>query len=98
MNDLFYYLFIGSKGGINRVKIVNLLQKCPYNAKNISDKLELNYKTVRHHLKLLEEHNIITTPPGVRYGAVYFLTEEMKNNYELFEKIQEKIDQRGTKT
>ena len=90
MNDLFYWLFIGTKGGINRVKIVKLLHENPYNAKNISDKLELNYKTVRHHLKLLEEHNIVTTPPGIRYGAVYFLTEEMKENYESFEKIQNK--------
>jgi DNA-binding transcriptional ArsR family regulator len=57
--------------------------------KNFSDKLELNYKTVKHHLKLLGEHDIVTTPPGVRYGAVYFLTEEMKENYELFEKILE---------
>ncbi len=91
MNDLFYWLFIGSKGGINRVKIVKLLKENPYNAKNISDKLGLNYKTIRHHLKLLEEHDIVITPPGVRYGAVYFLTEEMKENYEMFEKIQENI-------
>ena len=89
MNDLFYWLFVGSKGGINRVKIVKLLYENPYNAKNISDKLELNYKTVRHHLKLLEDHDIVGTPSGVRYGLLYFLTEEMKENYELFMKIQE---------
>jgi DNA-binding transcriptional ArsR family regulator len=90
MNHLFYWLFVGSKGGTNRVKIVKLLYENPYNAKNISDKLELNYKTIRHHLKLLEYHDIVSTPPGVRYGAIYFLTEEMKENYELFIKIQEK--------
>jgi predicted transcriptional regulator len=88
MNDLFYWLFIGSRGGINRIKIVNLLHENPYNAKNISDKLGLNYKTVKHHLRLLEAHNIVLTTPGVRYGALYFLTEEMKENYELYEKIQ----------
>ncbi len=90
MNDLFYWLFIGSRGGTNRVKIVRLLHENPHNAKNISDILDLNYKTVRHHLKLLERYDIVTTPPGVRYGALYFLTEEMKENYILFEKIQEK--------
>jgi DNA-binding transcriptional ArsR family regulator len=89
MNDLFYWLFIGSRGSINRIKIVSLLHEKPCNAKNISDKLDLNYKTIKHHLKLLKEHKIITSPPGVRYGALYFLTEEMKENYELFEKIRE---------
>ncbi len=89
MNDLFYWLFVGSKGSTNRVKIVKLLYENPYNAKNISDKLELNYKTVRHHLKLLEDYDIVATPPGVRYGLLYFLTEEMKENYKLFMKIQE---------
>jgi DNA-binding transcriptional ArsR family regulator len=87
MKDLLWWLCVGSKGGINRGRIIELLQKNPYNAYNISEILELNYKTVRHHLKLLEEHKIVVTPPGVKYGAVYFLSEEMKENMELFEKF-----------
>ncbi len=90
MEDLMFWLFVGSKGGINRVRIVNLLNINPYNAYNIAEILELNYKTVRHHLKLLEAHNIIEIRSGVNYGALYFLSEGMKENYELFEKIQEK--------
>ena len=97
MKDLLWWLCIGSKGGINRVKIINLLQDNPYNAYNISKILELNYKTVRHHLKLLSEHNVVVTPPGVKYGAVYFLSEDMKENYELFEKIQENVTKIGFK-
>ncbi|MTK10657.1 MAG: winged helix-turn-helix transcriptional regulator [Clostridiaceae bacterium] len=97
MKDLLWWLFIGSKGGINRVKIIELLHNEPYNAYNISEILELNYKTVRHHLRLLEEHNVIVTPPGVRYGAIYFLSEDMKENYELFETIQKNIKQRRNK-
>lgn len=95
MEDLMFWLFVGSKGRINRVRIVNLLDNNPYNAYNIAEILELNYKTVRHHLKLLEEHNIIATPSSVKYGALYFLSEEMKENYELFEKIKEKVTNRG---
>jgi DNA-binding transcriptional ArsR family regulator len=91
MKDLLWWLCVGSKGGINRVRIIDLLHKSPYNAYNISEILELNYKTVRHHLKLLEEHRIVVTPPGVNYGAVYFLSEEMKGNFVLFEKIHENV-------
>jgi DNA-binding transcriptional ArsR family regulator len=95
MEDLLWWLFVGSKGGINRVRIINLLHEKPHNAYNISEILELNYKTVRHHLKLLEDHNVIATPPGVKYGAVYFLSEEMKENFESFKNIQKNVRKRG---
>ena len=91
MESLLWWLFKWSKGGFNRVMIMDLLKKEPYNAYNISEILELNYKTVRHHLKLLEELNIIATPVNNKYGAVYFLTEDMKEHLELFEEIKENL-------
>jgi DNA-binding transcriptional ArsR family regulator len=91
MESLLLWLFKGSKGGFNRVRIMDLLKTEPYNAYNISEILELNYKTVRHHLKLLEENNIIATPINNKYGAIYFLTEDMKDHLELFEEIKENL-------
>ncbi|WP_048190237.1 winged helix-turn-helix domain-containing protein [Methanobacterium sp. SMA-27] len=91
MESLLWWLFKGSKGEFNRVRIMDLLKTESYNAYNLSEILELNYKTVRHHLKLLEEHNIIATHVDNKYGAVYFLTEDMKDHIELFEEIKEKL-------
>ena len=91
MEDFLWWLFVGSRGGINRARIIDLLQKDPYNAYNISEILELNYKTVKHHLKLLEDHNVIVTPSKAKYGALYFLSKEMKANFQLFERIQENV-------
>ena len=82
---------MGSKGGINRVRIVNLINEKPCNAHKISEELKLNYKTVKHHLKLLEETNIITCTKGVRYGALFFISDEMKSNYKIFQKILEDL-------
>lgn len=90
MKRLLWHLIAGTKGGINRVKIIKCLQKRPYNANQIAENLNLDYKTVRHHLKVLEENNVIVSS-GDKYGAVYFLSDDMENNLSIFEEIWEKI-------
>ncbi len=93
MKRLLWWLLAGSKGGINRAKIIKLLRKRPYNANQLAEKLELDYKTVRHHLKVLVENNVITSSGsgGKKYGAMYFLSTSMDMNYDVFEEIWEQI-------
>ena len=50
----------------------------------------MDYKTMRHHLEVLEKNKIITSV-GDRYGATYFLSQIMEDNYVLFEEIVKKI-------
>ncbi len=45
---------------------------------------------MRHHLEVLEKNKIITSV-GDRYGATYFLSQTMEDNYSLFEEIVNKI-------
>ena len=84
---LLWFLIAGSRGGINRGRIIALLRQRPYNAHQIAEKLGLDYKTVKHHLKVLEDNNIIAPAGRKRYGAVYFLSPMMEENYEAFEEI-----------
>ena len=49
--------------------------------------LNLDYKTVRHHLKVLEKNGIITAVNKGNYGAVYFISEIMKANFNIFNEI-----------
>ena len=44
---LLWYLFAGSKGGNNRIKIVGLLKERPYNINQLSEALGLDYKAIR---------------------------------------------------
>ncbi len=90
MKRLLWYLIAGTKGGFNRARIIKCLQKRPYNANQIASKLNLDYKTIRHHIKVLEDNNIIISS-GDKYGAVYFLTSDMKNNLDEFEEIWSRI-------
>lgn len=90
MKRLLWWLIAGTKGGINRARIINLLHDRPYNANQISEKLKLDYKTIRHHTEVLEKNNIIEVK-GKGYGSMYFLTTIMEENYEIFNEIWERI-------
>lgn len=90
MKRLLWHLVAGTKGGFNRARIIKCLQKRPYNANRIAEKLDLDYKTVRHHIKVLEENNVIVSS-GDKYGVVYFLSDNMENNLDIFEEIWKSI-------
>lgn len=56
------------------------------NRNQLSNELDLNYKTVQHHLEMLEENKILTTA-GDEYGKMYFLTDWMESNLDLLDEI-----------
>ncbi len=86
MKRMLWWLIAGSRGGKTRARIIKTLRDRPLNANQLSEKLGYDYKTVRHHIDVLLDNKIITME-GDRYGAVYFLSEEMENNYNLFLEI-----------
>ena len=87
MKNLLWYLIAGTRGGETRGKIIELLNKNPSNANKLSEMLNLDYKTIRHHIGVLEKNNIITAVNKGNYGAVYFLSEIMKANLNIFNEI-----------
>ena len=62
------------------------------NANKIAKCLNLNYKTVNHHLKLLEDHKIIERNKEIKYGAFFFVTNNMKARYNTFEGILQELN------
>lgn len=85
-----WWLIAGSKGGENRARIILELKNRPYNANKLAEKLSLDYKTIRHHMDVLDENNIVEST-GEKYGALYFLSNEMEKNYEVFLAIWEEF-------
>jgi len=82
---LLWFLFAGSRGGLNRLKIVSILKDKPHNANQLANELSLDYKAIRHHIKVLEKNNIITKA-GEKYGVTYFISTFLEVNLEsLFE-------------
>ena len=87
---LLGWLIAGTRGGPTRAKIIEALKETPQNANQLATMLKMDYKTMRHHLEVLEKNKIITSV-GDRYGATYFLTQTMEENYAMFEEIMKKI-------
>ena len=87
---LLWWLVAGTKGGGTRAIIIAALKEMPRNANQLASELNLDYKTVRHHLGVLSK-NGIDSLVGDGYGATYFLSAELDENYQLFKEIWRKI-------
>jgi DNA-binding transcriptional ArsR family regulator len=74
MDQLLWYLLAGSRGGPNRLKILELIHDRPYNAHQLSELTQLDYRTVCHHLDVLTRHHVLVNPNRDAYGALYFLS------------------------
>ncbi|HEX5981449.1 MAG TPA: winged helix-turn-helix domain-containing protein [Nitrososphaeraceae archaeon] len=87
---LLWFLFAGTRGGDNRIKILDLLIKNPLNINKISEELQLDYKTIQHHMRILEKNNLITRM-GDKYGILYFISNYLEKNIESYYNIKKKL-------
>ena len=80
------WMIIGTRGGINRAKIIKILYERPYNANQLSNILNLNYRTITHHLNHLKKMEVIESTEN-KYGKLYFLSKKIEDEYGEFESI-----------
>jgi Bacterial regulatory protein, arsR family. len=90
MEKALWYLFAGTRGGTNRVRIVAELSERPRNANELAERLDLDYNTITHHLGMLQEHDVVE-PGGNDYGTLYFLTDRFGRHRETFEEIAAEV-------
>jgi len=94
LKKLLWYLIAGTRGGQTRALILKLLIDRPYNANQLTEAMNMDYKTIRHHLDVLVKNEVITME-GDKYGAMYFLSKTMEANINEFNQIWEKIDKQS---
>ena len=87
------WLIAGMRGGTTRAKIIRALKESPQNANQLANIVGKDYRTIRHHLGVLEKNRIIVSA-GDKYASTYFLAPEMEENYALFEEILKKVLER----
>ena len=88
---LLWFIFAGSRGGLNRLRIISSLKEKPLNTNQLAKELGLDYKAIQHHIKVLEKNNLITKI-GEKYGVIFFISTFLEVNMETFEEIATKLD------
>jgi DNA-binding transcriptional ArsR family regulator len=91
MEGVLWYVLTGTRGGKNRVRILQALDDRPRNANQLAEDLDLDYKTVRHHLDVLMDNDILENS-GDDYGAVYLPTERVRANWDTVEEIFAEVE------
>lgn len=94
LRRLLWYLFSGTRGGPNRAEIIKTLETRPCNANKLAELLKVDYKTIQHHIRVLEEHGLVTPSEKGAYGAVLFLSSKMEEALPVLDEIWSKIGRR----
>ncbi len=87
---LFWLLFAGSRGSDTRIRIMSVLRKRPRNKNQLSTELGMDYKGILHHIKILEENNLVKKT-GHQYSMAYSVSELFMHNEIAFDEIRDKL-------
>ncbi len=88
---LFWFVFVATRGGMNRIKIISHLRKNPSNTHQLAKAIGIDYKAVQHHLKTLERNNLVTKV-GSNYGVTYFPSVLFEDGETLIDEIIIKVN------
>jgi predicted transcriptional regulator len=88
---LLWFVFAGSRGGLNRLRIISALKDKPMNTNQLANELGLDYKAIQHHINVLEKNNLISKE-GEKYGVTFFVSTFLEVNMETFDEIANKLD------
>lgn len=91
MEAVLWQVLAGTRGGPNRARILRALNKRPRNANQLAEDLELAYKTIRHHLDVLEDNDVIEST-DTDYGAVYLPSDRARREWGTVEEIIDQVD------
>ena len=89
-----WYLLAGTRGGLNRARILHALHDRPFNANDLAGRLGLDYKTVRHHLDILRDNDCVMALGNEGYGVLYNLSPRLQNHFGDFEEIWRRLEPR----
>jgi predicted transcriptional regulator len=88
---LLWFVFAGSRGGINRLRLVLAIRERPLNANQLAKEMGLDYKAITHHIGVLEKNNVISRV-GEKYNVTFFVSNFLEANMEAFNEIARKLE------
>ena len=91
MEELFSSVFTGMSGRYTRMRIICAITEQPMNTLGISKKLNLDYKTIQHNLKVLESNNFVVRK-GEGYGDIFFTSDLISSNLHTLYKVIKQVE------
>ncbi len=91
LRRLLWHLLGGARGGENRARIIHELGARPSNLNQIAHKLNLEYRSIQHHIEVLRRNSLVISK-GERYGMTYFLSPLLETNIAVFNDICKKLN------
>lgn len=92
MEGVLWYVLASSRGGPTRVRIVEALDERPRNANQLAEALDMDYTTIRHHLDVLMENNVVRRTDD-EYAAVYLFTDQVRANWDTVEEVLDAVSE-----
>ena len=90
IKKLFWFLFVESRGANSRIRIISVLRNLPRNRYQLSIELDLDYKNIQHHLKVLEKNNLVRKI-GNHYDVIYCVSPLFENSEFVFDEIVDRL-------
>ncbi len=63
----------------------------PLNTNQLANELNLDYKAIQHHIRVLEKNNMVAKA-GEKYGVTYFISTYLEVHLDSLEEIMAKLD------
>lgn len=74
------------------------MKQAPGNANQLAERLGVDYKTIRHHLKVLQDNGLAAYAGEGGYAATYFVSPSLEENYATFQEIWSQIGKKNKDT
>jgi DNA-binding transcriptional ArsR family regulator len=91
MEAVLWQTLAGTRGGPNRVRILNAIDEQPRNANQLAEDLGLAYNTVQHHLDVLETNDLVTSSDA-DYGQVYLPSDRTRTHWDTVSEIISQVE------
>ncbi len=86
LRRLLWFLLGGTRGGLNRARIIARLKAKPSNQNQLARDLRMEYKAVQHHIRVLTKSALVVAT-GEKYGVVYSLSPWLEGHMDVFDEV-----------
>ena len=77
----------GTRGGLPRLHILLLIKNKPYNINELSKIFSMDYKSIQHHIRILEKSGLVTSSKK-KYDNEYKLSTLLEANSEALKELE----------